>query len=75
MITSGGRTVQEGRLRNIEGKVFDLVIVGAGVAGASAAILASQRGLSALLVESQFFPRDKVCGGCEIHLMFFVHDL
>jgi flavin-dependent dehydrogenase len=64
MITSGGRTVQEGRLRNIEGKVFDLVIVGAGVAGASAAILASQRGLAVLLVESQFFPRDKVCGGC-----------
>jgi flavin-dependent dehydrogenase len=64
MIMHGGRTVLEGYLRNIEGKVFDLVIVGAGVAGASAAILASQRGLSVLLVDSQFFPRDKVCGGC-----------
>ncbi|MFN7447808.1 MAG: NAD(P)/FAD-dependent oxidoreductase [Pirellula sp.] len=64
MITHGDRNVPECSLRNIGGKVFDLVIVGAGVAGASAAILASQRGLSVLLVDSQFFPRDKVCGGC-----------
>jgi flavin-dependent dehydrogenase len=64
MITHGGRTVQQNHLRSIEGQVFDVVIVGAGVAGAAAAILASQRGLSVLLVESQLFPRDKVCGGC-----------
>jgi flavin-dependent dehydrogenase len=64
MITHGGRIVQQDNLRSIEGQVFDLVIVGAGVAGAAAAILASLRGLSVLLVESQLFPRDKVCGGC-----------
>jgi len=40
------------------------VILGAGVAGASAAILASKQGLKTLLVESKTFPREKVCGGC-----------
>jgi menaquinone-9 beta-reductase len=43
---------------------FDLVVVGAGVAGAAVAILASQQALSVLLVEAQRFPREKVCGGC-----------
>ena len=43
---------------------WDVVILGAGVAGAAAAILASQHGLKTLLVESKSFPREKVCGGC-----------
>lgn len=43
---------------------WDVVILGAGVAGAAAAILAAKRGLKTLLVESKSFPREKVCGGC-----------
>ncbi len=43
---------------------FDAIIVGAGPAGASAAILLSKAGLSVALVEKQAFPRRKVCGDC-----------
>jgi flavin-dependent dehydrogenase len=44
--------------------VFDAVIVGAGPAGSSAAILLAQAGWSVALVEKQSFPRRKVCGEC-----------
>ena len=44
--------------------VFDAVIVGAGPAGSSAAILLAQAGWSVALVEKQRFPRRKVCGEC-----------
>ena len=43
---------------------FDAVIVGAGPAGASAAILLARAGWSVALVEKQRFPRRKVCGEC-----------
>ncbi len=43
---------------------WDVVVLGAGIAGSAAAILASQQGLKTLLVESKTFPREKVCGGC-----------
>ena len=43
---------------------WDVIVLGAGVAGAAAAILASRQGLKTLLVESKSFPREKVCGGC-----------
>ena len=42
----------------------DAVIVGAGPAGASTAILLARAGWSVLLVEKQAFPRRKVCGEC-----------
>ena len=48
-------------LKEIE---WDVIILGAGVAGAAAAILASKQGLKTLLVEAKSFPREKVCGGC-----------
>lgn len=41
---------------------YDIIIVGAGPAGATAAIAASQRGLRTLLLDRSSFPRDKVCG-------------
>jgi menaquinone-9 beta-reductase len=47
----------------IEG-TWDVLVIGAGVAGATASILAAQSGLKVLLVESKSFPREKVCGGC-----------
>src|ERR1019366_3706051 len=41
---------------------FDAVVVGAGPAGASTAILLARAGWSVALVERQRFPRRKVCG-------------
>ena len=43
---------------------FDAVIVGAGPAGASAAIWLATAGWSVALIEKQAFPRRKVCGEC-----------
>jgi flavin-dependent dehydrogenase len=43
---------------------FDAIIVGAGPAGSSAAILLALAGWSVALVEKQYFPRRKVCGEC-----------
>ena len=45
-------------------KSFDALIIGAGPAGSSAAILLAQAGWSVALIEKQDFPRRKVCGEC-----------
>jgi menaquinone-9 beta-reductase len=43
---------------------YDAIIVGAGPAGSTAAILLALAGWSVALVEKQPFPRRKVCGAC-----------
>lgn len=43
---------------------WDVVVVGAGPAGAAAAIELSGRGASVLLLDRSSFPRWKVCGAC-----------
>lgn len=43
---------------------WDLIVVGAGIAGSTTAILAAREGLRVLLIEAKRFPREKVCGGC-----------
>jgi flavin-dependent dehydrogenase len=43
---------------------WDVGIIGAGPAGASAALLLAQSGLQTLLVDRADMPRVKVCGGC-----------
>jgi flavin-dependent dehydrogenase len=43
---------------------FDAIIIGAGPAGSSAAILLARAGWTVALVERQRFPRRKVCGEC-----------
>lgn len=43
---------------------FDALIIGAGVAGTTAAILLARAGWSVALVEKRVFPRRKVCGEC-----------
>ena len=43
---------------------FDAIIIGAGPAGSSAAILLATAGWSVALIEKQAFPRRKVCGEC-----------
>ena len=44
-------------------RAFDLIVLGAGPAGASAAVEARRLGLSVALVGKARFPRDKLCGG------------
>ena len=41
---------------------YDLIIVGAGPAGSTAALYAAREGLKTLLVDKARFPRDKICG-------------
>ncbi len=43
---------------------FDAIIMGAGPAGSTAAVLLARAGWSVALVEKQTFPRRKVCGEC-----------
>ena len=42
--------------------LYDLIIIGGGPAGTSAAIFAARLGASVLLLERGRFPRHKVCG-------------
>ena len=42
--------------------IYDVIIVGAGLSGASAAIALAKRGLQVLAIEAGDFPRHKVCG-------------
>ena len=43
---------------------YDAIVVGAGPAGSSAAILLARAGWSVALIEASPFPRRKVCGEC-----------
>jgi 2-polyprenyl-6-methoxyphenol hydroxylase-like FAD-dependent oxidoreductase len=43
---------------------YDTIIIGAGPAGATAAILLAQAGWSVVVLEKQCYPRRKVCGEC-----------
>jgi geranylgeranyl reductase family protein len=42
---------------------FDVIVVGAGPAGSTAAKLLGEAGISTLLLDKSAFPRDKPCGG------------
>ena len=44
-------------------KSFNVIVAGAGPAGATAAKLLGQAGVSTLLLDKSAFPRDKPCGG------------
>ncbi|MGH8066455.1 MAG: NAD(P)/FAD-dependent oxidoreductase [Candidatus Entotheonellia bacterium] len=41
---------------------WDIAVIGAGVAGSTAAVLLAQRGLRVILIEKGAYPRQKVCG-------------
>lgn len=49
-------------IHNATGTIWDVVIVGAGPAGATSAIYLAAQGHSVLLLDKDEFPRDKVCG-------------
>ena len=53
---------------------YDVVVVGAGPAGSTAAKFLSEKGMKVLLIDKDKFPRDKPCGGgiCE-HITEFDH--
>ncbi|MCA9035472.1 MAG: FAD-dependent monooxygenase [Planctomycetaceae bacterium] len=44
--------------------VYDVIVIGAGVAGCFSAALAARSGLRVALLEKEIMPRPKVCGGC-----------
>ena len=41
---------------------YDIIIVGAGPAGSTAALYAEKMGLKSIIVDKSIFPRDKICG-------------
>jgi flavin-dependent dehydrogenase len=43
--------------------IYDIIIVGSGVAGASTAIYLARTGRNVLLIEKETLPRYKPCGG------------
>jgi geranylgeranyl reductase family protein len=58
------------------GASYDVVVAGAGPAGATAAYVAASSGLRTLLVEKRGPPRDKICGGLLTSLCVeFVRDV
>lgn len=57
-------------------RLWDVAVVGAGPAGASAAVAAAQHGASVLLLDRSSFPRDKACGdGIAGEVLDQLHEL
>lgn len=49
---------------SIASERFDVVVIGAGIAGSLAGLFCARSGFRTLIVEKQRFPRHKVCGCC-----------
>jgi len=65
METHAGRAHGGGRRRgDICVSAYDVIVVGAGPAGSTAAALLASAGKRVLILDKSKFPRDKVCGDC-----------
>lgn len=65
METHASRAHGGGRRRgDIRVNAYDVIIVGAGPAGSTAAALLASAGKRVLILDKSKFPRDKVCGDC-----------
>lgn len=53
-----------GTLNKLAATTWDVIIIGAGLAGTTLSLKLARLGLQTLLVDQATFPRDKVCGGC-----------
>jgi geranylgeranyl reductase family protein len=51
------------QVRGIMNKIHDVIVLGCGVAGASAAVRLAQKGADVLLIDKSALPRYKPCGG------------
>jgi len=47
-------------------KTYDIVIIGGGPAGTSAALFLEKKGYRIALLDQAFFPRDKVCANLSV---------
>ncbi|MFB2583518.1 FAD-dependent monooxygenase [Herbiconiux liukaitaii] len=63
MTSEGEAGPRESGAGELDGTSWDVVVVGAGPAGASAARAAARGGASVLLLDRAAFPRYKTCGG------------
>ncbi len=64
MISSAISYTKAEHVDDISSRLWDIVIIGAGPAGAMAAYELAQHALDVLLIDQSEFPRRKVCGGC-----------
>lgn len=64
MTTAQSPQKSKDSLGSAQPDTYDLAVLGAGLAGCTAAATAAQAGARVLLLEADAFPRDKVCGGC-----------
>lgn len=64
MIAPSDASLALAPLQSMANRVWDVIVVGAGPAGASAAATLARSGMSTLLVDRAAFPRWKVCGCC-----------
>ncbi|MFN7731249.1 MAG: FAD-dependent oxidoreductase [Pirellula sp.] len=62
--TAAGRVESTLTFSDAAAKEWDAMVIGAGVAGTTNALLLAKKGWRVLLIESKRFPREKVCGGC-----------
>src|SRR5215213_7698358 len=60
--TYNSGTVGRTQVRRTMAERYDLLVVGAGPGGSSAAYHSAKAGLNTLLIDRQEFPRDKTCG-------------
>ncbi len=57
------RLLSQAKLSNLDQRMYDVLVVGAGPGGSTAARYLAKAGYSVALIDKDHFPRDKPCGG------------